>query len=94
MKKVVFNTAPNVLFAIPADMFVAANIHEDDLVSFAASDGAIYIKRIDEEIICTGECSQCPVDQQDCDNDCANCPCRERCEYSNHNNKREGMKNG
>ena len=26
MKKVVFNTPPNVLFAIPADMFVAATL--------------------------------------------------------------------
>ena len=39
----------------------------------------------DEDIVCDGDCENCPIADMDCDGDCEDCPCSDNCDESEAN---------
>ena len=33
-----------------------------------------------KDIVCSGDCENCPINETDCDGDCEKCPCYNKCE--------------
>ena len=73
--------AEYVLLAVPAGLLLKAGIFEGDSIAISAEDGRLIIENYDEPI-CSGNCDDCPIGDEDCDGDCENCPCYESCEES------------
>ena len=78
-----------VLLAVPAEMLLEAGIFEGDPMQMYVDGKKRVIENLDDvgDIVCEGDCEDCPVDQTDCDGECDSCPCREHCEYSEVNEK-------
>lgn len=57
------------------------------LVIIATWVGKIVIENIDDpkDIVCDGDCENCPVADIDCDGDCEDCPCSDNCDESEAN---------
>ena len=47
----------------------------------------IVIENIDDpkDIVCDGDCENCPIADMDCDGDCEDCPCSDNCDESEAN---------
>lgn len=47
----------------------------------------IVIENIDDpkDIVCDGDCENCPIADIDCDGDCEDCPCSDNCDESEAN---------
>lgn len=71
-----------VLLSIPAEMLVETGIFEGCAIQMSMDGKKLVIESAEEpeNLICTGDCGNCPLNQTDCDGDCANCPCAEECE--------------
>ena len=78
-----------VLLAVPAEMLLEAGSFEGDPMQMYGDGKKLVIENLDDvgDIVCEGDCEDCPVDQTDCDGECDSCPCREHCEYSEVNEK-------
>lgn len=68
-----------VLFPIPAEAFYDAGISASDKIRFGVCDGAVIIERADDEDD-PRDGGYDPIDDENCDGDCAHCPCRFVCE--------------
>lgn len=67
-----------ILFAVPAELLLEAGIFEGDPLQMYVDGNKLIIENVDEEIkdiVCDGDCENCPVSQIECDEDCENCPC-------------------
>lgn len=71
-----------VLLSIPADALEKAGIEAGTLLQITAEEGKIQIEKVTDfsDIVCCGDCENCPVNETDCDGDCENCPCYKNCE--------------
>ena len=47
----------------------------------------IVIENIDDpkDIVCDGDCENCPIADMDCDGNCEDCPCSDNCDESEAN---------
>ena len=47
----------------------------------------IVIENIDDpkDIVCDGDCENCPIADIDCDGDCEDCPCSDNCDGTRGN---------
>lgn len=68
----------NVLFSVPIELLLEAGIFEGDPFRMYVEEGRLIIENVDEDIkdiVCDGDCEDCPVSQIECDEDCRRCPC-------------------
>ena len=71
-----------VLFAVPANLLLEAGIFEGDSIAMRTEGNKLIIENYDEEILCDGDCDNCPMSSMDCDGECGDCPCSESCDES------------
>ncbi len=73
-----------VLLAVPAELLLEAGIFEGDPMQMYAEDGKLVIENLDDmsDVVCDGDCENCPISEIDCDGDCQNCPCYKGCDES------------
>ncbi len=71
------SAATFVMVPIPLEVLEESDIDIGDLVQFAAGDGVVVMEAVTDlgDIVCNGDCKNCPVDRIDCNNDCESCPC-------------------
>ena len=72
-----------ILLAVPAEMLSDAGISADNPVQMYVDGQKLVIERLDDtgDIVCEGDCEDCPVGNTDCDGACDTCPCKNNCEY-------------
>ena len=71
-----------IFFAMPVEAMEESGISEGDLLQISAAKGAILIEAVTDkkDIVCSGDCENCPINETDCDGDCEKCPCYNKCE--------------
>ena len=71
-----------IFFALPVEAMEASGIGEGDLLQISATKGKILIEAVTdvENVVCDGDCENCPINEKDCDGDCEKCPCYNKCE--------------
>lgn len=70
-----------ILLPVPLEDCLAAGIGENSLLQTYAEGNAIILRAVSQaDIVCDGDCDNCPVNEMDCDGRCAICPCLERCD--------------
>ena len=73
-----------VFFLMPVEAMEESGIKEGDTLQISATKGVILIEAVTEEdkedIVCNGDCENCPINETDCDGDCEKCPCYNKCE--------------
>lgn len=77
------NTEMFVLISVPFEVFEDAGIGDGSVMNITMEDGKIVIERVetkDCDIVCSGNCEDCPAFYIDCDGDCEACPCYENCD--------------
>ena len=67
------------------DEFVLINVSKEVLEDAGIVDGSvlqIYAdgNRLVIEVVCDGDCDNCPVNETECDGNCEECPCYKNCE--------------
>ena len=65
-----------IMLPVPAELFLEAGMFEGDPMQMYADGHKIVIENIDDpnDIVCDGDCENCPIADIDCDGDCENCP--------------------
>ena len=73
-----------VMLAVPAELLLEVGICEGDPMQIYAEDGRLVIENLNDpgEVVCDGDCENCPINEIDCDGNCAACPCCEGCDES------------
>lgn len=73
-----------VMVPIPLEVLEESGINAGDLVQFTAGNGALIMESMVDfhDIVCDGNCDNCPVDQTECNNACGSCPCCDGCDES------------
>ena len=76
-----------VLIPVPAELLLEAGIFEGDPMQMYTDGHKIVIENIDDpkDIVCDGDCENCPIAEIDCDGDCEDCPCSDNCDESEAN---------
>ena len=76
-----------VMIPVPAELLLEAGIYEGDPMQMYADGHKIVIENIDDpkDIVCDGDCENCPIADMDCDGDCEDCPCSDNCDESEAN---------
>lgn len=71
-----------IFFALPVEAMEESGIGEGDLLQISATKGKILIEAVTdvENVVCDGDCENCPINEKDCDGDCEKCPCYNKCE--------------
>lgn len=71
------------LLAVPAELLSEARISVGDPMQMYVDGQKIVIERLDDtgDIVCDGDCEDCPLGNTDCDGECDTCPCKNNCEY-------------
>ncbi len=66
-----------IMLPVPAELFLEAGVFEGDPMQMYADGHKIVIENIDDpkDIVCDGDCENCPIADIDCDGDCEDCPC-------------------
>lgn len=65
--------------SVPVELLEEAGIFEGDVMQMSVQKGKLVIEAADidkEEIVCDGDCENCPLLGMGCDDDCGNCPCK------------------
>ena len=65
-----------IMLPVPAELFLEAGMFEGDPMQMYTDGHKIVIENIDDpkDIVCDGDCENCPIADMDCDGDCENCP--------------------
>ena len=73
-----------VMIPVPMEVMEESGIDIGDLVHFIAADGIVVMEAVTDlsDFVCDGDCENCPVDQIECNYDCAHCPCSGDCDES------------
>lgn len=68
--------------SVPVEALEDAGISSGSLLEITAEENKLIIRAVTDmkEIVCDGDCENCPVNSTDCDGDCENCPCKDHCE--------------
>lgn len=71
-----------VLITVPKETLEDAGITASSVLQIYADGKKIVIERLTEtgEIVCDGNCVDCPINETDCDGNCGDCPCYKNCE--------------
>ena len=76
-----------IMLPVPAELFLEAGMFDGDPMQMYADGHKIVIENIDDpkDIVCDGDCENCPIADMDCDGDCEDCPCSDNCDESEAN---------
>ena len=70
------------LISVPKEALEDAGIVDGSVLQIYADGNRLVIERLTDtgEIICDGDCENCPVTETECDGNCEECPCYKNCE--------------
>ncbi len=71
-----------VLISVPKEALEDAGIVDGSVLQIYADGNKLVIEKLIDtgEIVCDGDCDNCPVNETDCDENCIECPCYKNCE--------------
>ena len=71
-----------VLISVPKEALEDAGIVDGSVLQIYADGNRLVIERLTDtgEIVCDGDCDNCPVNETDYDENCEECPCYKNCE--------------
>lgn len=71
-----------VLISVPKDVLEDAGIVDGSVLQIYADGNRLVIEKLIDtgEIVCDGDCDNCPVNETECDGHCSACPCYKNCE--------------
>ena len=71
-----------VLISVPKDVLEDAGIVDGSVLQIYADGNRLVIEKLIDtcEIVCDGDCDNCPVNETECDGNCEECPCYKNCE--------------
>ena len=66
-----------VLISVPKDVLEDAGIVDGSVLQIYADGNRLVIERLTDtgEVVCDGDCDNCPVNETECDGNCEECPC-------------------
>ena len=70
------------LISVPKDVLEDAGIVDGSVLQIYADGNRLVIERLTDtgEIVCDGDCDNCPVNETECGGNCEDCPCYKNCE--------------
>ena len=70
------------LISVPKEALEDAGIVDGSVLQIYADGNRLVIERLTDtgEIVCDGDCDNCPVHKTECDENCEECPCYKNCE--------------
>lgn len=71
-----------VLMSVPKEALEDAGIVDGSVLQIYADGNKLVIEKLIDtgEIVCDGDCDNCPVNETECDGNCEECPCHINCE--------------
>ena len=71
-----------VLISVPKEVLEDAGIVDGSVLQIYADGNRLVIERLTDtgEVVCDGDCDNCPVNETECDGNCIECPCYKNCE--------------
>ena len=71
-----------VLISVPKEVLEDAGIVDGSVLQIYADGNRLVIERLTDtgEVVCDGDCDNCPVNETECDGNCEECPCYKNCE--------------
>ena len=71
-----------VLISVPKEVLEDADIVDGSVLQIYADGNRLVIERLTDtgEVVCDGDCDNCPVNETECDGNCEECPCYKNCE--------------
>lgn len=71
-----------VLISVPKEVLEDAGIVDGSVLQIYADGNRLVIERLTDtgEVVCDGDCDNCPVNETECDGNCEECPCYKSCE--------------
>ena len=71
-----------VLISVPKEALEDAGIVDGSVLQIYADGNRLVIERLTDtgEIVCDGDCDNCPVNETECDGNCEECPYYKNCE--------------
>ena len=71
-----------VLISVPKEVLEDAGIVDGSVLQIYADGNKLVIEKLIDtgEIVCDGDCDNCPVNETECDGNCEECPCHINCE--------------
>lgn len=71
-----------VLMSVPKEALEDAGIVDGSVLQIYADGNKLVIEKLIDtgEIVCDGDCDNCPVNEIECDENCIECPCYKNCE--------------
>ena len=71
-----------VLISVPKEALEDADIVDGSVLQIYADGNRLVIERLTDtgEVVCDGDCDNCPVNETECDENCEECPCYKNCE--------------
>lgn len=70
------------LISVPKEALEDAGIVDGSVLQIYADGNKLVIEKLIDtgEIVCDGDCDNCPVNETECDGHCSACPCYKNCE--------------
>ena len=70
------------LISVPKEALEDAGIVDGSVWQIYADGNKLVIEKLIDtgEIVCDGDCDNCPVNEIECDENCIECPCYKNCE--------------
>ena len=71
-----------VRISVPKEVLEDAGIVDGSVLQIYADGNRLVIERLTDtgEVVCDGDCDNCPVNETECDGNCEECPCYKNCE--------------
>ncbi len=71
-----------VLISVPKEALEDAGIVDGSVLQIYLDGNKLVIEKLIDtgEIVCDGDCDNCPVNETECDENCIECPCYKNCE--------------
>ena len=71
-----------VLISVPKEALEDAGIVDGSVLQIYVDGNKLVIEKLIDtgEIVCDGDCDNCPVNETECDGNCEECPCYKSCE--------------
>ena len=71
-----------VLISVPKEVLEDAGIVDGSVLQIYADGNRLVIERLTDtgEVVCDGDCDNCPVNETECDGNCEECLCYKNCE--------------
>ncbi len=71
-----------VLINVSKEVLEDAGIVDGSVLQIYADGNRLVIERLTDtgEVVCDGDCDNCPVNETECDGNCEECPCYKNCE--------------